>query len=149
MVTQPILAASAVIIVDGAIVLVQRRNEPEAGRWTIPGGRVEPGESLTEAAAREVAEETGLEVRVGAELWNLTLEHAGATYELHDFEATLVSGELRPGDDATDARFVPLSEIHELPLTEDLIGYLDRAGLMPKTNSGAAPQPSVANHAAC
>ena len=127
----PILGASAVIVADGAILLVQRGHEPQLGRWSVPGGRVEPGETLAEAAAREAYEETGLEVRIGAELWDLTIGDGDVTYEVHDFAATVTGGSLRAGDDAADVRWIPLDELDLLSLTEDLLGYLTRGGIVP------------------
>ena len=132
-VTQLILGASAVIVADGAILLVQRGHEPQLGRWSVPGGRVEPGETLTEAARREAYEETGLEVRIGAELWDLTIPAGDVTYEVHDFAATVMSGTLRAGDDAADVRWVPFSDLDLLPLTDGLLGYLTRGGIIPET----------------
>ena len=127
----PILGASAVIVADGAILLVQRGHEPQLGRWSVPGGRVEPGETLAEAAAREAYEETGLEVQIGAELWDLTITDGDRTYEVHDFAATVTGGSLRAGDDAADVRWIPLDELDQWPLTEDLLGYLTRGGIIP------------------
>ena len=126
-----ILGASAVIVADGAILLVQRGHEPQLGRWSVPGGRVEPGETFAEAAAREAYEETGLEVRIGAELWNLTITDGDRTFEVHDFAATVTGGSLRAGDDAADVRWIPLDELDQWPLTEDLVGYLTRGGILP------------------
>ena len=126
-----ILGASAVIVADGAILLVQRGHEPQLGRWSVPGGRVEPGETLAEAAAREAYEETGLEVRIGAELWDLTITDGDATFEVHDFAATVTGGTLRAGDDAADVRWIPFDELDQWPLTEDLLGYLTRGGILP------------------
>jgi 8-oxo-dGTP diphosphatase len=127
----PILGASVVIVVDGAILLVQRGHEPQLGRWSVPGGRVEPGETFAQAAAREAYEETGLEVRIGAELWSLLIPAGDVTYEVHDFEATVTGGTLRAGDDAADVRWIPFSELDRLPLTDDLLGYLSRGGIIP------------------
>lgn len=127
----PILGASAVIVADGAILLVQRGHEPQLGRWSVPGGRVEPGETFAEAAAREAYEETGLEVRIGAELWDLTITDGDRTFEVHDFAATVTGGSLRAGDDAADVRWIPLDELDQWPLTEDLLGYLTRGGVIP------------------
>jgi acetyl-CoA carboxylase carboxyl transferase subunit beta len=126
-----ILGASAVIVADGAILLVQRGHEPQLGRWSVPGGRVEPGETLAEAARREAYEETGLEVRIGDELWDLTIPAGDVAYEVHDFAATVTGGTLRAGDDAADVRWVPFGELDLLPLTDGLMGYLTRGGIIP------------------
>lgn len=132
------LAASAVIVDgEGRVVLVRRGSEPEKGRWSIPGGRVEPGESLEEAAAREAFEETGLSVTIGPELWSLTVPTGdGRVFEIHDFSATVVGDtELRAGDDADDARWVGPAELDLLPLTDGLAGYLTRAGVVDLTGT--------------
>ncbi|MCD2190238.1 NUDIX hydrolase [Actinomycetospora soli] len=129
------VAAAGAVVHDatGRLLLVRRGREPQVGRWTLPGGRVEPGESPAEAAAREVTEETGIVVTVGRE-W-LVLERPGpdgVVFEIHDFTADVLGGELRPGDDATDAGWFTAAELAELPLTTDLLGILDRAGLLPR-----------------
>jgi len=124
-------AASAVVVADDAILLVQRGHDPDRGKWTVPGGHVEAGETLEQAAAREVLEETGLVVEVGAELWDLVIEGPGYAFEIHDFAASVLSGELRAGDDADDVRWVPFSELYELDLTEPLLDYLVRHGVVP------------------
>ena len=126
-------AASAVITDDGGrVLLVLRGTEPEKGRWSVPGGSVEPGETLAEAAAREAFEETGLRVSVGRELWCVTIPAGdGRVFEVHDFAATVTGGELAPGDDADDARWVTAAELDQLPLTANLDDYLRGAGILP------------------
>lgn len=128
-----VLAASAVITDSaGRVLLVQRGTDPERGRWSVPGGAVEPGENLTEAAAREAFEETGLHVEIGRELWSVDIPAGdGRTYEVHDFAATVTGGTLTPGDDADDARWVTPAELDRLPLTSNLTDYLRAAGIIP------------------
>jgi 8-oxo-dGTP diphosphatase len=122
----PIVCAGAVVRDEQArILLVQRGHEPAAGRWSLPGGRVEPDESPPQAAAREVAEETGLDVEVGALLATVTI----GPYLVHDFAATVRGGELRPGDDASDARWCSVADAELLPLTDGLLAELRRLGV--------------------
>lgn len=122
-----VLCVGAVILDDdGRLLLVQRANPPSRGCWSIPGGRVEPGETLPKAAAREVAEETGLTVSIGALLG--VVEIAG-TYEVHDFAATVTGGVLLPGDDALAARWCDPQEVAGLPTTPGLVAELRRMGV--------------------
>ncbi|MGR9363649.1 NUDIX hydrolase (plasmid) [Rhizobium leguminosarum] len=127
---QPILAASAVIQDStGRFLLVQRANPPEQGHWTLPGGRVDPGETLAEAAIREVYEETSVTIRVVRELGQLTVpDGKGGLYEIHDFLAELVSGEAIAGDDAADVGWFSPDELETMTLTTDLLEYLARYG---------------------
>ena len=127
-----VLAAGAVITdAQGRVLLVLRGHDPQKGRWSIPGGSVEPGETLAEAAQREVLEETGLHVQVGEELWSVRLPAGdGRIFEVHDFAATVNGGALASGDDADDARWVAPDELGTLPLTVDLADYLRRAGIV-------------------
>lgn len=128
-----VLAAGAVVIADdGRILLVRRARAPQAGRWTVPGGKVESGESLRQAAARETFEETGVRVAIGAELWALTLPNPdGGIYEIHDFAATCSGGQVTAGDDAAEAAWFQPHELLDLPLTHGLLSYLAAAGLLP------------------
>lgn len=123
-------AASAVIRdATGRVLLVLRGREPEKGRWSVPGGRVEPGETFAQAAAREAFEETGLHVEIADELWAVAIPTAdGRVYDVHDFAATVVGGVLTPGDDAADARWFTPAELGTVPLTTGLRDYLARAG---------------------
>lgn len=128
------MAASAVIQDSaGRFLLVQRANPPEQGHWTLPGGRVDPGETLEETAIREVHEETGATICAIRELGQLTVpDGKGGTYEIHDFLAELVSGEPVAGDDAADVGWFRPDELGGMTLTTDLVEYLARYGVYPK-----------------
>lgn len=127
------LAAAAVVTDEhGRFLLVLRARPPEAGRWTVPGGKAGPGETLAAAAEREVQEETGVTVRIGRELGTLDRpDGTGGIYEIHDFAAEYVSGEVVAGDDAADAGWFTPAEVAALPLTRDLLGALTRYGVYP------------------
>jgi len=93
----------------GRLLLVRRAHDPEAGRWSLPGGRVEPGESVRDATAREVAEETGLDVVVGEEVGSVRRPAPdGRVFVIHDFRCRprRPGAVPRAGDDAADARWV-------------------------------------------
>jgi 8-oxo-dGTP diphosphatase len=106
----------------GRILLIRRGTAPSKGRWSLPGGRVEAGESPAAAAAREVAEETGLVVAIGELLGSVTL----GSYLVHDFAATVTGGELHPGDDAADARWYEPRELAALATSPGLVEELHR-----------------------
>ncbi|WP_055475833.1 NUDIX hydrolase [Gordonia sp. HS-NH1] len=117
---------------DGRILLILRRNEPSAGHWSLPGGKVEPGESLRQAVIREVEEETGLVVEVGEPAIQLDIPVGdGRVYEVHDFRAEIRSGELCPGDDAADAAYFTPAEVRTAKVTSRLVEYLEQAGALP------------------
>lgn len=126
------LAAGAVVRdAGGRILLVLRGRAPQAGRWSLPGGRVEVGESLTQAVEREVLEETGLVVRALHEWGRIEIHGDGHVYDVHDFAAEYVSGTLAAGDDARDARWFAADELLDLPLSAGLVDHLERWGAYP------------------
>ncbi|GAY13253.1 ADP-ribose pyrophosphatase [Pseudonocardia sp. N23] len=110
------------------MLLVQRTNEPGAGLWSVPGGRVESGETDAEALVRELAEETGLVVEPGP----LVGRVRRGDYDIADYSARAIGGTLRAGDDAADARWVDAAEFAALPLVDELAETLGGWGVLPR-----------------
>jgi mutator protein MutT len=126
------------IITDasGRLLLIKRGHEPEAGRWSLPGGRVEPGESDEQALVREVREETSLEVTPGRLAG--TVERPwpdGRVLVIRDYVAVVTGGGLAAGDDAADARWVSPRDFDGLPLTTGLQKVLYAWGVLDRTPS--------------
>jgi ADP-ribose pyrophosphatase YjhB (NUDIX family) len=113
------------------LLLVKRGHEPGAGLWSLPGGRVEPGETDAEALVREMREETGLIVQPGPLVGSVRRPWlGGAVVEIRDYAATVTGGTLHPGDDAADARWVTPQDLNALPLTEGLAEILTAWGVL-------------------
>ncbi len=124
--TSPALAVGAVAVVDERLLLVRRGHGPAAGEWSVPGGRVEAGESIVTAVVREVAEETGLEVIVEDLLGWVERFDDGEHFVILDFAVTALDPDapLRAGDDAAEAAWVPLAELDTYPLVAGLLDFL-------------------------
>jgi 8-oxo-dGTP diphosphatase len=115
---------------SGRLLLIRRGHEPGAGLWSLPGGRVEPGETGEQAVVREVLEETGLQVACGPLLGTAVLPgSAGTVVDIRDYLAEITGGELAAGDDAAAVRWVRRPELAELPLTDGLADYLASWGV--------------------
>lgn len=120
----PTIGVGTVVVRSGpegrSVLLVKRGKPPRKGQWSIPGGRQEWGETVRQAAAREVREETGIDVEVVAlidVIDGLSRDADGVLdhhYTLIDFVARAVGGRLAPGDDAAEARWVPVEEVDVL-----------------------------------
>ena len=118
---------------DGRLLLIRRGHPPGEGLWTLPGGRVEPGESDVVAIARELREETGLRAEIGELIDIVARPGPGdVVYDIHEYAATPVEGGmLRAGDDASDVRWVTELELRALPTTPGLLEALTDWGVLP------------------
>ncbi len=125
----PIVGVGAVVISDGALLLVKRGHDPGKGLWAVPGGKVRHGETLRDAARREVLEETGMDIEPGDVAWVGEAIGEGHHIVLVDFHATVLGGEPSAADDADEARFVPFAEMRDLPLTATMHDLLDTLGI--------------------
>jgi 8-oxo-dGTP diphosphatase len=124
----PIVAVGAFVFDrEGRVLLVERAKPPGEGLWTVPGGRLERNETLAQAVAREVREETGLIVEVGA--LACVVERMGDDFHfvILDYLARAIGGTLKAASDVRDARFVTDPEMNRLPLTDGLVPLLERA----------------------
>ena len=121
--SQPIVGVGAVIVNQGKIVLERRGSEPSKGKWTIPGGLVELGESLENAVIRETEEETCLDVENPCLIDvvdNVDLDVNGKVkyhYVIIDYLVHIRGGRLKASSDAADLRWVPFEEVEDYDLT--------------------------------
>jgi len=137
---QPLVGVGAVIVEDGRVLLIKRGKAPLLGKWSIPGGMLELGETLRQGAEREALEETGLVVRatdllgvfdrIVPDETQRTLYH----YVLIDFLCERISGDVQPAGDATDTRWYAPNEVAHLYLAEDTAAVIHTA--LEKAGSG-------------
>lgn len=127
------------IVLDerGRLLLVRRGNEPGRGQWSVPGGRIEPGERAAEAVVREVEEETGLQVRpTGLAGVVERVGPDGVVYEIEDYFARVTPGTdpqaIRAGDDADDVGWFSPTELDRLDCVEGLVEALSGWKVIPR-----------------
>ena len=108
----PVPAVGVVCLKGDEVLLIRRGKPPRVGEWSLPGGRIEPGERAVDAALRELAEETGVEARIAGliDVVDGLFPEAGMHYVLIDYAAIWQGGEPVAGDDATEALFMPLDQ---------------------------------------
>jgi 8-oxo-dGTP diphosphatase len=132
-VTTHVIPCVGAVIKDGSgrLLLIRRGHEPGKGLWSIPGGRVEAGESDADALVREVREETGLVVAAGRLIGAVRRPAGGGSeFDIRDYVAAVTGGELIPGDDADDAVWAGPAELAALPLTTGLLEALRSWGVV-------------------
>ena len=138
---RPVVGVGAVVLVGGQIVLVKRAHEPLQGQWNLPGGAVEIGETLADACAREVLEETGLVVDVGPviELFDRIMLDAEGRVQYHfvlvDYVCRPVGGTLRCGSDASDIALADPDGLAPYELTDKAVEVIGKALRVPPGRS--------------
>jgi 8-oxo-dGTP diphosphatase len=130
---RPVVGVGAVIAHDERVVLIKRKYEPLAGQWSLPGGTLELGESLEAGVAREISEETGLDVEVGpvVEVFDRILLDAGGRVQYHfvlvDYLCRPIGGRLQAGSDVDDAVWVAQSDLSNYHITGKATAVIERA----------------------
>ncbi|MCL5263892.1 MAG: NUDIX hydrolase [Chloroflexi bacterium] len=129
----PVVGVGTIVLKDGQVLLIRRGVEPAYGKWSVPGGLVELGEGLRDAAAREVKEETGLDVDVGpvVDIVERVIRDADGRIQYHyiivDFVARWLAGEAHADSDALEARWVAPEDIDGFETTEGLVPVIKKA----------------------
>ncbi|MGB8780385.1 MAG: NUDIX hydrolase [Candidatus Bathyarchaeia archaeon] len=129
---RPIVGVGAIIIQNGKILLEKRKNDPGRGKWSIPGGLVELGESLEETVIREVQEETGLVVdapKLIDVVSQATLDESGKVkyhFVIVDYLVKLKGGTVRAASDAAELEWVPFDEVEQKDLIRSFRGFFEK-----------------------
>lgn len=145
----PIVAVGAVVWRDHQVLLVRRGAPPRVGQWSLPGGRQELGETVAEAAKREVAEETGLTVEVTGIVTAVDLierDERGRVryhYVLIDLNAEWVAGEPVAADDAADTRWIGLDNLDDIELWTETRRVIRLAAEQRASSALSAPETAV------
>ncbi len=127
---RPVVAVGAIVFRDNRVLLVRRGQPPSRDLWAIPGGRVEIGETLQEAAEREILEETGIIIQAREPVYAFDyIERDGSAlprfhYVIIDLIADYVRGETRAGDDAADVCWVSAAELDDLNVSSKTVHLL-------------------------
>ena len=127
---QPRVAVGAIVFKNDKVLLVRRANAPSEDLWAIPGGKVKLGESLKQAAEREIKEETGITIRAREPVFTFDhIETDGNSrirfhYVIVDLNADYVSGQPRPGDDALEARWITSAQLKGLNVSKKTLEVL-------------------------
>jgi ADP-ribose pyrophosphatase YjhB (NUDIX family) len=141
----PVVGVGAVVVNDGKALIVKRAHEPRKGEWSLPGGRVELGESLVAAARREIKEETGLDIDVGpiVEVFDRIHRHEARVryhFVIVDYLCMCVGGTLCAGDDAEDVAWVTGDELERYAVNEFAAAVI-RKGLAMARGSNSEMSP--------
>lgn len=126
----PLVAVGAVVFHKNKVLLVHRGNPPAEGVWAVPGGKVRLGESLQQAAEREILEETGITIRAGKPIFTFDMIDRDATgrvryhYVIIDLMAEYIHGRIKAGDDARSAGWISAKKMSSLPVSDMTVQLL-------------------------
>jgi ADP-ribose pyrophosphatase YjhB (NUDIX family) len=129
----PRVGVGAVVLHDGRVLLVRRGGQPSLGKWTLPGGLVELGETTAEAVRRELSEECGIDIAVLglAGVVDRVVRDADGRVRYHyvivDYLAATDTDAVTVGSDAAEAQWVPIDRVSELDVTDGLLDMIQRA----------------------
>ena len=129
---QPIVGVGAIIIHDGKMLIVKRGSDPGKGKWSVPGGLVELGETVKEAVEREVLEECNLKVEAShlIDIVDNIIRDKNGRIKYHfiilDFFAKLRGGKLKPNSEIIEAKWVPIDEVEKYDLTNTFREFMKR-----------------------
>ena len=141
---RPVVGVGGVVIAEGRALLIRRGHPPLEGEWSIPGGTLEVGETLLDAVRRELAEETGIEVRVGEliEAFERIFPDGEGQPKYHfvilDYLCEAIRGTARAGSDVTDVAWAAESELQNFSLTPTATRVLNKAFRMAQQLDGRA-----------
>lgn len=129
--SSPIAAVGVVTVDRGRVLLIKRRYQPYAGLWAIPGGKIHFGETLCQAAEREMREETGLQIQAlepihTVELMGAHLDGTSYHYIVIEMAARILCGELRAADDACEAKWFGLHELRQFEIESNSRALIER-----------------------
>lgn len=127
----PVVGVGAVVIYNSKVLLVQRATPPYQGQWCIPGGKVRYGESLQQAAEREIKEEAGIIIKAGEPIYSFEIidiqnQANPVHYVVIDLEAQYLGGELAPATDALDVSWFTKEEILQQPIEQHTKQFLQQ-----------------------
>ena len=120
----PQVAVGAVVFKDDKVLMVKRSNPPAKGMWAVPGGKINPGETMQQALIREIKEETGLDIEVREIVYVFDViqyddnDHISFHYVIIDFSCELQGGKLKAGDDALEVRWVSKKDLNQMNINE-------------------------------
>lgn len=129
---QPIVGVGAIIIHNGKMLIVKRGSDPGKGKWSVPGGLVELGETVKEAVEREVLEECNLKVEAShlIDIVDNIIRDKNGRIKYHfiilDFFAKLRGGKLKPNSEIIEAKWVPIDEVEKYDLTNTFKEFMKR-----------------------